>query len=59
MKAPDLSLEREGGKGIGGSEGPLTFHGKWEGLGSGQVWENLDEPGSSTGFKWLRNLGGV
>ena len=40
----------------------MAFQGKWEGLGLGEVWEDLDKPGGPRGFsgaQTLRYLGWV
>lgn len=59
MGAPGSELGerrvREGAWGLG--KGPWPFRGNWEGLEFGQVWENLDKPGSPTGFRGAQTFG--
>lgn len=35
----------------------MAFQGKWEGLGLGEVWEDLDKPGGPRGFSGAQTLG--
>ena len=42
---------------MGLGEGPVVFQGEREGLGLGQVWENLEKPGSPRGFGRIQKFG--